>query len=340
MAIGSIIVSLIKAGSTVVENPPAGEQWQEDGGTYFESNSNPLENSLQLSASSLPDNRPWENDRQLEDDVRSKYAVSTAPEAGLQHIAITSGNLPQKIRYPIATNAAESEFSLEGDLFVVPVGIFNPPELVSSPAGDIASSVQTPWQSSGEFVPAGNNPWDSIPESLGLPISPQSSLSDDKRNPATTWDTAFQNAPLDVSEGYTTTTHPATRNQLAVFPAEPADTGGHFDDVKPLVGTLVEPTDSTHTPSQPSRSPTLSAADHPAELSMRPRFPPPSWTSSVPLRPPWRSPTIAATTRSPSLSPASQGTGRVATQQIYSVSIKKILFCFENGHNMSHHYYQ
>jgi hypothetical protein len=286
---------------------------QEDGGVYFESSSNPPENSLQLSAASLQDNRPWENDRQLEDDVQSKYAVSTAPEAGLQHIAITSGNLPQKIRDPVATNAAESEFSLEGDLFVVPVGIFNPPELVSSPAvwqqaGDIASSVQTTWQSSGEFVAAGNNPWDSIPESLGLPISP---LSDDKRKPASTWDTAFQNAPLDVSEGYTTTTHPATRNQLEVFPDEPADTGGYFDEVKPLVGTLVEPTGSTHTPSQPVRSPTLSAADHP---SMRPRFPPPSWTSSVPLRPPWRSPTIATTTRSPLISPASQGTGRVATQ--------------------------
>jgi hypothetical protein len=288
---------------------------QEDDGNYFESNSNPLEKSLQLSAFPLQDNRPWENDRQLEDDVRSKYAVSTAPEAGLQHIAFSSGNLQQNIRYPVATNAVDSDLSLEGDLFVEPVGIFDPPELVSSPAvwqppGDIASSVQTPWQSSGEFVPDGNNFWDSIPESLGLPISP---LSDDKRKPASTWDTAFQNSPLDVSEGYTTSTHPATRNQLQVFPAEPADTGGYFSEVKPLVGTLVEPTDSTHTPTQPVRSPTLSAADHP---SMRPRFPPPFWTSSaVPLRPPWRSPTIAAATRSPSLSPASQGTGRVATKR-------------------------
>jgi len=288
----------------------------EDGGTYFESSSNPPENSLQLSAASLQDNRPWENDRQLEDDVRSKYAVSTAPEAGLQHIAFSSGNLPQNIRYPVATNAVDSDLSLEGDLFVEPVGIFDPPELVSSPAvwqqaGDIASSVQTSWQSSGEFVADGNNPLDSIPESLGLPISPQS-LSDDKQKPASAWDTAFQNAPPDVSEGYATTTHPATRNQLAVIFDEPADTGGYFAEVKPLVGTLVEPTDSTHTPTQPVRSPTLSAADHP---SMRPRFPPPTWTSSVPLRPPWRSPTIAATTRSPSLSPASQGTGRVATKR-------------------------
>jgi hypothetical protein len=289
---------------------------QEDGGTYFESSSNPPGNSLQLSSSSLQDNRPLENDRQLEDDVRSKYAISTAPEAGLQHIAISSGNLPKNIRYPVATYAAESDLSVEGDLSVEPVGIFDPPELVSSravwqPAGDIASGNQIAWQSSGEFVASGNNPWDSIPESLGLPISPQS-FSDDKRNPTTTWDTAFQNPPLDVSEGYTTPTQPATRNQLTVIFDEPADTGGYFAEVKPLVGTLVEPTDSTHTPTQPVRSPTLSAADHP---SMRPKIPPPSWTSSVPLRPPWRSPTIAAPTRSPSLSSASQETGRVATQK-------------------------
>ena len=148
-------------------------------------------------------------------------------------------------------------------------------------------------------------PWDNIPQTEGLPIMQPSPV-------ASVLETSYQNLPSDVSDvskEFNTNTPPSSRDKIEILLEDSADKD-LFNQRKPPEKSPVElknffqikspPFGDQIAVAQPITPPLAISFETPK----RPKHPPPSWTSALPLRLSLQSPSAAVVTGPPS----SQGT--------------------------------